>query len=81
MIKVYTKPLCPYCDMAKDYLQTQAVIFEEINVMEDSDALSFIKGKGHRTVPQIYNEDELLVEGGYTGLVKLGREGLLEAIG
>jgi hypothetical protein len=38
--------------------------------MEDADALEFIKGEGHKTVPQIYHEGKLFVEGGFTGLSK-----------
>jgi len=28
-------------------------------------------GEGHRSVPQIYNGDDLFVEGGYSALVRL----------
>ena len=38
---------------------------------EDADAMAFIKSKGHRTVPQLYLEGRLLVEGGYDGLRQL----------
>ena len=38
--------------------------------MEDPRALEFIKSKGHRTVPQIYLGETVLVEGGYDGLKK-----------
>ena len=81
MIKVYTKQQCPYCEMTKDYLMRQAIVFEEINVTEDADALAFIKEQGHRTVPQIYNDNTILVEGGWSGLQALGRDALLKAIG
>jgi glutaredoxin len=75
MIKVYTKLQCPYCEMTKDYLMRQAIVFE------DADALAFIKEQGHRTVPQIYNDNTILVEGGWSGLQALGRDALLKAIG
>jgi glutaredoxin len=72
MITIYTKPQCPYCDRAKNYLKQNNFEFCEINVMEDSNALRFIREeKGHKTVPQIYYDDRLLVEGGYGGLAKL----------
>jgi glutaredoxin len=67
--------------MTKDYLMRQAIVFEEINVTEDADALAFIKEQGHRTVPQIYNDNTILVEGGWSGLQALGRDALLKAIG
>ena len=69
MITIYSKPACPYCDAAKSYLKENNIPFSEINVMEDSAALKFIKEQeGHKTVPQIYYNNRLLVEGGYTGL-------------
>ena len=80
-LKVYTKATCGYCDAVKSYLQTQAVQFEEIDIEDDSDAKAFIISEGHRTVPQIYTEgNELFVFGGYTGLMELGRQALLEKL-
>jgi len=81
MLTIYSKPACPFCEQAWQYLHSQAVQFEVINVMEDADALAFIKAQGHRTVPQIYKDGELFVEGGWMGLSKLGRHKLLEMIG
>lgn len=72
MIIVYSKPNCPYCKKAKGYLAKAGFDFKEINVQEDAVALDFIKNQqGHKTVPQIYYNDKLLVDGGYDGLKKL----------
>jgi glutaredoxin len=71
MIILYSKPLCPYCDGAEHYLKKNGFEYTKIDVSEDLDSLNFIKSKGHRTVPQIYLEDKLLVEGGYDSLRKL----------
>jgi glutaredoxin-like protein NrdH len=71
MITLYSKPDCPYCDRAADYFKTNNFQFTKVDVIEDATALEFIKSKGHRTVPQIYLEGRLLVEGGYDGLSKL----------
>jgi glutaredoxin len=68
MIILYSKPQCPYCDRAADYLKRNNFEFTKIDVTEDAEALAFIKEKGHKTVPQIYYEDRVLVEGGYDGL-------------
>jgi glutaredoxin len=70
MITLYSKPDCPYCDNAKIWLEKNDLAYTTVNVMEDSEALGFIKSKGHKTVPQIYLNGELFVEGGYTGLSK-----------
>ena len=71
MIILYSKPNCPYCDRAEEYLKTNSFQFTKVDVSEDANALEFIKSKGHRSVPQIYLEGRLLVEGGYDGLSKL----------
>jgi glutaredoxin len=68
MITLYSKPSCPYCDRAADYLKRNNFAFKKVDVTEDAKALEFIKGKGHKTVPQIYYENRILVEGGYDGL-------------
>ena len=38
MIKVYSTPICPWCDKAKDYLKRKEVEFKEFNVQEDEEA-------------------------------------------
>ena len=70
MLTLYTKPNCPYCDRAKIWLEKNGIAYSTVNVLEDTSALEFIKSQGHKTVPQIYFNNELLVEGGYTGLTK-----------
>jgi glutaredoxin-related protein len=70
MITLYSKPNCPYCDRAKIWFEKNNIAYETIDVLADEAALAFIKEQGHKTVPQIYFENSLLVEGGYTGLSK-----------
>jgi glutaredoxin 3 len=74
MITVYSKNNCPYCVQAKNLLKMKGVAFEEINIEETPSAREFIVSEGHRTVPQIYQDGKLLVEGGYTGLAKQNEE-------
>lgn len=76
MIKLYSKPSCPYCDMAKAWLKKNDIAYEEINVMSDAKAKAKLFEKGLRTVPQIFNDDEILVEGGWAGLQKVDPEKL-----
>ena len=76
MIILYSKPTCPYCDRAVDYLNRNNFSFTKIDVTEDEKALAFIKEKGHKTVPQIYFDNRILVEGGYDGLSRLSTEEL-----
>lgn len=68
MITIYSKPNCAFCDRAADYLTKNNVIFKKVDVTIDEQAMAFVKERGHRTLPQIYCGDRLLVEGGYDGL-------------
>ena len=74
MITVYSKNNCPFCVQAKSLLQLKGVDFEEVKIDESSEAREFIVGEGHRTVPQIYRDGKLLVEGGFQGLKKQGED-------
>lgn len=68
MITVYSKNNCPFCQQAKNLLTRKGVQFEEINIDIDIEAKRFIMAEGHRTVPQIYSDGRVLVEGGFQGL-------------
>ena len=71
---VWSKDSCPFCVQAKSLLQLKGVAFEEIKIDEDSEAREFVLGEGHRTVPQIYKDGKLLVEGGFQGLKRQSDE-------
>ena len=51
-------------------LKMKGIDFAEVKIDEDAEARDFILAQGHRTVPQIYRDGTLLVEGGYQGLAK-----------
>lgn len=74
MITVYSKNNCPFCVQAKSLLQLKGVEFEEVKIDESTEAREFVVGEGHRTVPQIYRDGKLLVEGGFQGLKKQPEE-------
>jgi glutaredoxin len=78
MITVYSKTHCPHCVNAKNYLQSRNINYHEVNIEEDTEAREFILEQGHRTVPQIYQGDRLLVAGGWQGLSKLSTEEILQ---
>ena len=81
MITIYTGDLCGYCTAAKNLLNEWDIPFEEKNVNHNEEALDFLKENGHRTVPQIYKDNKLLVAGGYDGLRALGKKQLNEKLG
>jgi glutaredoxin 3 len=70
MITVYSKNNCPFCVQAKNLLKLKGVDYTEIKIDEDASAKDFVLAEGHRTVPQLYKDGKLLVEGGYQGLAK-----------
>ena len=80
MIKLYGKPDCTFCIKAEEWLKRNNFQFEKIDVTEDAEALAFIKGRGHKKVPQIYYNSRILVEGGYDGLSSLRPEDLTHRI-
>ena len=71
MITVYSKAQCPYCTQAKALLDDKNIPFTEVRIDENPAARQFVVDRGHRTVPQIYWGDKLLVEGAFTGLKNL----------
>ena len=80
MLTIYSKTVCPYCVQAKNYLKSKNINFREINIEEDAEAREFIQSQGHRTVPQIYMDGKIFVEGGWTGLSKMSAEDILSEI-
>jgi len=81
MLTVYSKTVCPYCVQAKNFLKSKNIPFEEINIEERPEARDFIMTAGHRTVPQIYYNGELFVEGGWQGLSKLNADDIRGRLG
>lgn len=81
MIKIFSKPNCQYCIAAKQHLDNLEIEYNEIDITKDPMAHSFIVREGHKTVPQIYQDDSLLFEGGYTELAKYSRDQINEMIG
>lgn len=79
MLTVYSKKNCPFCDKAIALLNLKGVEYEVVKIDEDNEAREFVMGEGHRSVPQIYKDGKLFVEGGFQGLQKLTDEELAKA--
>lgn len=61
-IKVYSTPTCPYCRMAKEYLDKKGFEFEEVDVAVDREAAQeMIRKSGQMGVPQIEINDKIIV--------------------
>jgi glutaredoxin 3 len=74
VITVYSKNNCAFCVQAKNLLKSKGIDFTEVKIDEDAEARDFVLAAGHRTVPQLYKDGALLVEGGYQGLAKQSPE-------
>lgn len=70
-LTLYTKTHCPYCTQAKTLLKRQNIDFNEVNIEQNPEAKEFLVQAGHKSVPQIYQNNQLFVEGGYNGLAAL----------
>lgn len=57
MLKLYSMPNCPYCDLMKSMLDETNYEYTIIDVTKDKGALTYIKDNGHKTVPQVYLND------------------------
>lgn len=58
MIVVYTKANCPQCVKVKNELTLRAVDFTEIRVDLKPESREFLIREGHKSVPQIYQDDK-----------------------
>jgi glutaredoxin 3 len=61
-IKVYSTPICPACEKAKNYLKEKGLIYQEYNVEEDElKAMEMINITGQTGVPVIDINGNILV--------------------
>lgn len=81
MLTLYTKNNCGYCLQAKALLKNNDIPFEEVNIETDIDAMNFVLNEGHRTMPQLYDDGKLFVEGGYQGLAQMGVDTIKTKLG
>jgi glutaredoxin 3 len=66
-VLIYTMNGCGYCDAAKALLKSKGLSYTEENISDDDDKkFELIKKTNHRTLPQIFIDDEFI--GGYTDL-------------
>lgn len=80
MLTIYSKNHCSFCLRAKQFLSEAGIAFREIDIEQDQHAREFMESEGHRTVPQIYWEGQLFVQGGWSGLSNMGVEQILHEI-
>ena len=78
-VTIYTTPICPYCQMAKQLLARKGVAFSEIDVMRKPELRREMEVKsGRYTVPQIWIGERHV--GGCDDLYELDRVGELDPL-
>ncbi|MDH4067447.1 MAG: glutaredoxin family protein [Dehalococcoidia bacterium] len=61
-VKIYTTPTCPYCKIAKKFLDDNGIKYQEFNIVEDKAAREEMKNKCNSlAVPTICFDNEVLV--------------------
>jgi len=61
-VTVFSTPTCPWCVRVKQYLKSQNVSFEDVNVWEDQErGMEMVMRSGHQGVPQLWIDDEVVV--------------------
>lgn len=61
-VKVYSTPVCPYCNKVKAFLEENDVDFEEVDVSKDKEAAKrMIKKSGQRGVPVVEIGEKMIV--------------------
>ncbi len=68
MITIYSKNGCPQCETAKSLLNSYGLEYNEIRIDQVDQAREFLLKKGHRSVPQFYIGDEILLKDGFLEL-------------
>ncbi|NSW89219.1 MAG: glutathione S-transferase N-terminal domain-containing protein [Firmicutes bacterium] len=61
-VKVYSTPTCPWCTVAKKYLASKNVVFEDLDVSADRNAaIEMVQKSGQRGVPVIDIDGNIVV--------------------
>ncbi|MGE4554967.1 MAG: glutaredoxin family protein [Candidatus Paceibacterota bacterium] len=61
-VKIYTTPLCPWCQVTKDFLKSYQIEFEEIDVSQDVEkAKEMVQKSGQYGVPVIEIDGQIVV--------------------
>ncbi len=62
IIKIYTTPFCPYCELAKKFLKEHNLEYQEINVADDDKAREELIAKTKQyAVPIIEIDNNLII--------------------
>lgn len=59
---VYSTPSCPYCQMAKEYLKSKNIEFEDVDVSANMErAMEMIRKSGQQGVPVLDIKGKIII--------------------
>lgn len=60
-VKIYSRNNCMQCKMTKRFLQDNNIVYDEINVDNQPEAIEWLKGQGYQSVPVTISEAQAVV--------------------
>ncbi len=61
-VKIYSTPTCPYCKMAKEYLNSKGISYQDIDVSSNQEAVQeMVRVSGQMGVPVIVIDGQPIV--------------------
>lgn len=61
-VTVYSTPTCPFCVMAKNYIKSKGLEFEDVDVSQDQQkAIEMVQKSGQMGVPVIEIDGKIVV--------------------
>jgi len=63
MIKIYSTPTCPYCEMAKEYFKELNLEYEDYDVTQDEKAQEEMIAKSHQLGVPVIDIDGTIIIG------------------
>jgi glutaredoxin 3 len=62
MVRVFSTPVCPYCETLKEYFKEKNIVFDDIDVSKDEKAMNeMIERSGQMTVPVLDINGKIIV--------------------
>jgi len=63
MIKIYSTPTCPYCEMTKEYFKELNLEYEDYDVTQDEKAQEEMIAKSHQLGVPVIDIDGTIIVG------------------
>lgn len=61
-VRIFSTPSCPYCLTLKEYLKGQGIVFEDIDVSQDKNALDeMVEKSSQMGVPVVDIDGEIII--------------------